>query len=201
MRYLETCVAELKEAHRNCQSEDAKRRRASPREAASTYSAATTARTTPVPEVDYDDEEASDEEMTDDASYREDRRHHYHHTDSRHARPSTISPAILPSATTSPLFSMPPQQQSYSALSSPASYARQQPHQRLPSLSLASPMLQAQQQQQHLPSLPGINTLPREGEDMEGHDEATASALLMLNTDRRSWTGRGMSVKDLLSTQ
>jgi hypothetical protein len=48
------------------------------------------------------------------------------------------------------------------------------------------------------PALRPIDDGAKEGEREREDHEATA-ALLMLNSDRRSWTGRALGVKDLLS--
>lgn len=214
MRYLESCVSELKAAHQNCKTAEG-------RDAAMlnppSYTAST-ARTTPN-EGDFEDEDGSDEEMDEDAPSGTpqevplDRR--YTNSTAGHSRPS-VSPAILPSATTSPLFTRPStsNNQSFSNLPSPAFYAQQQQQNpsRLPSLSLTSPVLQAQHGGPQsagtgeLRQLPPVSSIAAAGQGQQNqppmeNDEATASALLMLTTDRRSWTGRGMSVKDLLSSQ
>lgn len=224
MRYLESCVSELKAAHKNCKTGDA----AIMTRNAPSYDVST-ARTSPTGVED--DEEDEDEEMADDddgaadtapasaantpLEHPLDRR--YTNSTAGHSRPS-VSPAILPSATTSPLFTRPSMSsnQSFSNLPSPAFYAQQQSRQqaRLPSLSLASPMLAAQRggaqpdnrqlpplanQRQEQTHSPASQSLP--AVQLAENDEATASALLMLTADKRSWTGRGMSVKDLLSSQ
>lgn len=205
MRYLESCVAELKAAHKNCKPGSGDRVDTSmnlmpPRSEATT-------RSTPSENYDNDEEDDSeDEEMVDSGIAPQPVDHRRYTTSTAgHSRPS-ISPAIVASATTSPLFSRPgtATQQSFSTLPSPAFLAQQQQqHPRLPSLSLTSPVIQAQHAQSQSSSnqLPPITTSVGESpKDVQDH-EATASALLMLNTDRRVWSGRGMSVKDLLSSQ
>jgi hypothetical protein len=42
-------------------------------------------------------------------------------------------------------------------------------------------------------------TSPALGPQPDREDHEATEALLMLNTDRRTWSGRGMSVRDLLS--
>ncbi|KAF2094722.1 HLH-domain-containing protein [Rhizodiscina lignyota] len=205
MRYLEICVAELKAAHKNCKPSSASDRL----ENLTTLpppSVTTTTRTTPNVDGDYEDSEASDDEMSEAPPAQpvafQDRR--YTSSTATQSRPS-ISPAILPSATQSPLFSRPgtSANQSLSTLPSPAFLAQQQQYPpRLPSLSLASPEIQAQRGQGPLSaSSVDISARGNSRELTTEDHEATASALLMLNTDRRAWSGRGMSVKDLLSTQ
>lgn len=163
----------------------------------------TTTRSTPSENYEEDEEEdEEDEEMVDSAAAPAMDHRRYTTSTAGHSRPS-ISPAIVPSATTSPLFSRPgtATQQSFSTLPSPAFLAQQQQQQqgqRLPSLSLTSPVIQAQHATNQLP--PISTSVSGSPKDVEDH-EATASALLMLNTDRRAWSGRGMSVKDLLSSQ
>lgn len=200
MRYLESCVAELGTAHKNCKPSSG----ADHTETLPTLPPPIAASSHATPNVDgeYDDSDASDNEMseaplTHPTSTRDRRYTNSAATQSRRS----ISPAILPSATQSPLFSRPgtSANQSFSTLPSPAFLAEQQQFPaRLPSLSFTSPEILAQQSQGGTSQAPaGADGMPR---DVEDH-EATASALLMLNTDRRWWSGRGMSVKDLLSTQ
>jgi hypothetical protein len=191
MRYLEQCLGDLKTAHAHCRPIEGSihsHQQPAPFRA--------TLRSTSAIEDDSVDE---DEEMIEAPSLHTIHPRSYTSISRTSTLPShqpSISPAILPSHQTSP--AIPSQHKSstssygyYSATSSPEFHAQTQtPAQGsgAQSFSLTSPMLR-----------------PETGESTAlGKDdhEATA-ALLMLNTDRRSWSrpsgGRGMSVKDLLS--
>lgn len=196
MRYLEKCVAELKASHRSCR-------------------ASTGDPPNVIPQNDEMEEDDEDDDMSDAVS------------PTTIGLPSqrfgkslpgaiasaTTSPAIYPtdhshySLTTSPVL-QPSDPRHYSLTSSIRSTVVSPAI--LPSPSIgASPAFSAHSQYSNFApgasshfslTSPALRPQPDEREtDREDH-EATA-ALLMLNTDRRSWNGsnRGMSVKDLLS--
>ncbi|KIW06831.1 uncharacterized protein PV09_02511 [Verruconis gallopava] len=193
MRYLEQCLADLKSAHSQC--------RASPHET-------NRPKLPPFSHVERRSETMptganhaadSDEEMSEATSPQFPRPQSAAASSVRSHQPS-ISPAILPSAQTSPEIISKPSKYGYvyhsgrsSALPSPAFEGQVQTSGQAYSnfAPLTSPALGPQ----------GENAKPMEKDD----HEATA-ALLMLNTDRRSWSGpsenrrsgRSMSVKDLI---
>jgi len=188
MRYLEQCLTDLKAAHSQCRPTST-----------STYTSPPPPSHTPRPNESgnppskaqaEDSDEDSDEEMSDAASPHT-VHPHYRTASSAHSNRPSISPAILPSAFTSPAISSHHQREySYnstytSALPSPAYEAQNKPSgASFSTFQLTSPALR-----------------PQDNKDMEQDDHEATAALLMLNTDRRKWSGpsRGMSVKDLLS--
>lgn len=210
MRYLEQCIGDLKHAHH----------RDSPSSAASDLGPPPARR---VCEDDDQDDEDQDEEMEDAVSptfvdhAAPTSKHQY----------ATASPAICPSdrsvysqsTATSPAL-MPRDRGHYSANPSPAllpsdphrySLAASSTRSTVTSPSIQpSPAFSAQGQFSnpfHM-AAPGSShsaaafslTSPALGPQADREDHEATEALLMLNTDRRSWSGaRGMSVKDLLS--
>ncbi|KAF2428637.1 hypothetical protein EJ08DRAFT_671396 [Tothia fuscella] len=194
MRYLEQCLKDLKSAHSQC---DQANTSMSPH----TQPPNTFTRTAPrnIQEsrenaVRSDDD--SDEEMTDveQTSPRTTQVHHHRGSlNSLYSNQPSISPAILPSSTTSPIFTQNQREYTYHSIHSSAH---------------PSPAFEPQTQA----SGPGLSTFkltspalrPQDGKAMEKDDHEATAALLMLNTDRRKWStpgssSRGMSVRDLLS--
>ncbi|KAH8731208.1 hypothetical protein GQ44DRAFT_604949 [Phaeosphaeriaceae sp. PMI808] len=218
MRYLEQCIADLKNAHRS--------HRDSPSSRVSDIGPP------PLKHAceDDDDDEKMDEDMGDinDATSPT-------HVSSIVPQPTyqfnNASPAIYPSdrsvythsTTTSPTI-MPHDHRQYSANPSPALQPSDPHHYSLTSSSVRSTMTSPSIQPSpafstQTPSAtqfsnpfhtgpPGSShsvaafslTSPALGPQADREDHEATEALLMLNTDRRSWNGaRGMSVKDLLS--
>jgi uncharacterized membrane protein len=199
MRYLEQCIADLKNVHHS--------RRDTPSSAVS--------ETAPPPfrqmcdeGEDEEDDEDEDEEMEDTTSpiyadnaitksvyqfantspaiYPSDRSVHSHST--------TTSPAILPrdrgnfSANPSPAL-QPSDPHRYSLTSSTIRSTINSPS------IQASPAFRSSHS-----AAPFLLTSPALKPQADREDHEATEALLMLNTDRRSWSGaRGMSVKDILS--
>ncbi|KAF2733209.1 hypothetical protein EJ04DRAFT_513417 [Polyplosphaeria fusca] len=218
MRYLQQCVEDLKTSHRT--------RRDSPTPASD--SLAHPARFKPsVQEDDEEDEEEDedeDEEMSDAVSpthvVQPTRRPPYNF--------SNISPAIYPSdrsvysTTASPNLQpgdarhhstnmspalQPSDPRHYSLASSIRSTATSPSIQASPAFGGQTPTSQFQNPfsagKGSVSGPGGANfklTSPALGPQADREDHEATEALLMLNTDRRSWSGaRGMSVKDLLS--
>ena len=198
MRYLEQCLADLKTAHANCGASATQPQLPSfsqiDRHGDSTPTAAT---------FRGDADEESDEEMSDAPSPRSVRPRS---GSSIQSHQLSVSPAILPSAQTSPEILAKP-----SKFGSYGSVYQSHPHSARSS-ALPSPAFEPQTQA----SGPGgysTNFAPLtnpalrpQAEVMEKDDHEATAALLMLNTDRRSWSssggnanGRSMSVRDLLS--
>jgi hypothetical protein len=207
MRYLESCLADLKAAHARCPHQS------NTSHIPTTSHTSTPTATSGVPAsqaVSVDED--SDEEMSEATSPRSSvplSHHHHNHSNSAHSRHSlapSVSPALLPSTRTSPaLSSNPMHRYSFashsgysSALPSPAFDPQQVPPTSGPAaystFLLTSPAIEAK--------TPTRESAPMSVPADKDDHEATA-ALLMLNTDRRSWSGptggRGMSVRDLLS--
>ena len=196
MRYLEQCLGDLKSAHSQCRPLDptAYQQRQQAPFRATPYSDATPAAGSAIEEDSDEDEEMS--EAPSPHSMRP--RSSIAPSSTGYSHQPSISPAILPSSHTSPLMTVKhkPSHSYYSANSSAQPSPAFEPQTQAggpnySSFSLTSPALGPQE------GGPG-NVKALE----QGDHEATA-ALLMLNTDRRSWNGqkggRGMSVKDLLS--
>ena len=199
MQYLENCLTELKAVHARCPPQNTPAPGA-----AGSYTRTPTA---PVSRpMSQPASEESDIEMSEVASLRSSARaQHRQHTgsiNSLHSHASSISPAILPSMHTSPAlssrlqpgYSLATNQSGYaSSLPSPAFSPRNSTSVGYSTFRLTSPAIEGQTPTADRPPITA---------DRDDH-EATA-ALLMLNTDRRSWSGqsgvRGMSVKDLLSS-
>ncbi|QDS74396.1 hypothetical protein FKW77_005618 [Venturia effusa] len=192
MRYLEKCLADLKAAHSHCQPTAYQERQQAPFRA-TPYSDAPASGSA----IEEDSDEDEDMQEAPSPHTRRPRGSIAAYTPSYSHHPS-VSPAILPSSHTSPLMTT-NHRPSYSyhsanssALPSPAFEPQTQAAgPRYSTFSLTSPALGPQEGGPG--SIKGLE---------QGDQEATA-ALLMLNSDRRSWTGpsgaRGMSVKDLLS--
>lgn len=217
MRYLEQCIADLKTAHDS--------RRDSPSSAISEVAPPPPLRAC----EEEDDEEEEDEEM-EDATYVESavpQKTTYQFantTPSPAIYPSdrsvqsystTTSPAILPhdrshySASTQ---SSDPHRYSLasarSAVTSPSIHPSPAFSAHTPSATLFSNPFQSGPPSTGPIAAPGSShsaaafalTSPMLAPQADREDHEATEALLMLNTDRRSWTGaRGMSVKDLLS--
>lgn len=199
MRYLEQCLKDLKAAHAQCDQTSASPSEA-PQPLTNNPPRLDASATTNSHAVDDDLDSDSDQEMSEAASPHTLRpQQHHHHQTARSSIHSShhpsISPAILPSAFTSPAISANPREYSYhssysSAQPSPAFEPRS--HSSRPSFSAF-----------HLTS-PALGPQDRSKDDeiteLEKGDAEATAALLMLNTDRRKWSGpsRGMSVKDLL---
>ncbi|KAE9962444.1 hypothetical protein BLS_000308 [Venturia inaequalis] len=192
MSYLEKCLADLKSAHSHCQPTAHQQGQQAPFRA-TPYSDGPTADSAVGEESDEDEEM---EEVPSPHSMRP--RGSIATGTAGYSHQSSISPAILPSSHTSPLITTNhrPSYSYYSANSSalPSPAFEPQTQAGGPSystFSLTSPALRPQDGGSG--SVKGLE---------QGDHEATA-ALLMLNTDRRNWSGpsggRGMSVKDLLS--
>lgn len=224
MRYLQQCVDDLKVAHR---SSRAATKQTSPQE--DPRPPPKIDPVTVDEDDDDDDEEDEDEEMSDAVSPKHTsatapRSTNFNFSDTSPAiYPSDRS---IYSTTTSP--ALPPRDhQNYAATISPALQPSDPRHYSLASSirsTATSPSLQASpafggqtpsQAQFHNPfptapssknSVSGPSgtsfalTSPALGPQADREDHEATEALLMLNTDRRSWNGggRGMSVKDLL---
>lgn len=192
MSYLEKCLADLKSAHSHCQPTAYQHRQQAPFRATS-YSDA------PAAGSAIEEESDEDEEMEEAPSPHSVRpRGSIAASTTSYSHQPSVSPAILPSARTSPLITTNhrPSYSYYSANSSalPSPAFEPQTQAGGPSystFSLTSPALGPQ------------DGGPGSVKGMEQGDQEATAALLMLNTDRRSWSGpsggRGMSVKDLLS--
>ncbi|KAF2189685.1 hypothetical protein K469DRAFT_700934 [Zopfia rhizophila CBS 207.26] len=220
MRYLEQCVSDLEASHRS--------RRASDYPTSPRQERPVTQPNENQHEEDDDDEEDEDEDMSDAVSpthvASSERKPTYQFT---HVSPAicpsdhsvystTTSPNIRPSdahhyaATISPVL-QPSDPHHYSLASSIRSTATSPSIQASPAFGGQTPS--QTQFQNPFPTAPsskgsisgpgGANfalTSPALGPQADREDHEATEALLMLNTDRRSWSGaRGMSVKDLLS--
>lgn len=221
MRYLEQCVSDLKASHRS--------RKDSPTPTSLKQPPPPLASRND-PDDDDDDEEDEDEDMEDAVSpthvVNAESKSSYHFSNASPAiYPSDRS---VHSTTTSPNI-YPSDAHQYSATASPAIHPSDPHHYSIASSirsTVTSPSIQASpafgghtpsqsQFQNPFPNAPshkgtisgsgGANfalTSPALGPQADREDHEATEALLMLNTDRRSWseaTKRGMSVKDLLS--
>ncbi|KAL1599809.1 hypothetical protein SLS60_007614 [Paraconiothyrium brasiliense] len=227
MRYLQQCVDDLKAAHRP--------RRASPTPTSPLREPPPLAVAADAVDEDDEEEEDEDEEMSDAVSPKHTVDAHrtasYQFTNASPAiYPSDRS---VYSTTTSPAM-RPGDVQNYSATMSPALQPSDPHHYSLSSSirsTATSPLIQASpgfggqtpsqaQFQNPFPTAPSSKnslsgpagggfalTSPALGPQADREDHEATEALLMLNTDRRSWQGsnggqgggRGMSVKDLLT--
>jgi len=192
MHYLEQCLGDLKAAHSHCRSTDTSNQQSHIQKSVSSATTFSNATPTAVSTIEDD----SDEEMSEATSPRSMHPHPGVASSVPSYQPS-ISPAILPSTHTSPAISSKHRTYSYhsaysSALPSPAF----EPHTQVSGPGYSTFQLTS----------PALG--PQDGNDgsvkgLERDDHEATAALLMLNTDRRSWSGpsggRGMSVKDLLS--
>jgi hypothetical protein len=215
MRYLEQCLADLKSAHSHCSSSSAQDHIRTQLPSFAHLSrhndnGEVTPTTTTQFRDDHDDASDSDEEMseapTSPHSYRP-------HSGSVFSHQPSVSPAILPSAQTSPeILSKPGKFGSYSG-SVYHSHTHSARSSALPSPAF-EPQTQAAGPTYSFAPLtsPALRPQGGGGEGLEKDDHEATAALLMLNTDRRSWSstngsgggnggiaGRSMSVKDLLS--
>lgn len=195
MRYLEQCLGDLKSAHSHCQTLDStahqQRQRAPFR--ATPYSDAPTAGSA----IGEDSDE--DEEMEEAPSPHSMRpRSSIAPGSTTYPHQPSISPAILPSSHTSPMITTNhrPSYSYYSANSSALPSPAFEPQTQAGGPSYSSFLLTS-------PALGPQEGGPANVKALEQSDQEATAALLMLNTDRRSWSGskgvRGMSVKDLLS--
>jgi hypothetical protein len=196
MRYLEQCLGDFKSAHSHCRPLDPaayQQHQQAPFQAAP-YSDAAPAAGLAIEEGSDEDEEMS--EAPSPNSMRP--RGSIAASSTGHSHQPSISPAILPSSHTSPMMTV-KHHSSYSYHSTTSSA--------LPSPAL-EPQTQAGGPNYSSFSLTSPALGPQEGgpgsvKALEQVDHEATAALLMLNTDRRSWSGlkggRGMSVKDLLS--
>jgi hypothetical protein len=196
MRYLEQCLGDLKSAHSHCRPLDpsAHQQHQQAPFRATPYSDATPAAGSAIEECSEEDEEMS--EAPSPHSMRP--RNSIPTSNTGHSHQPSTSPAILPSSHASPLMTA-NHRSSYSYYSANSSVMHspafepqtQASGPNFSSFSLTSPILGPQEG--------GSGG----GKMMEQSDHEATAALLMLNTDRRSWSGprnsRGMSVKDLLS--
>lgn len=226
MRYLQQCVDDLKAAHRPRRtSPPSPQRELPPPEAPSN----------PMDEDDDEEEDDEDEDMSDAVSPKQtvppQQSPNYHfanaspaiHPSDRSVYSTTTSPAIHPgdvqnySATMSPAL-QPSDPHHYSLSSSIRSTATSPLMQASPAFGGQTPS-QAQFQNPFSRASSSKNSLsgpacggfaltsPALGPQADREDHEATEALLMLNTDRRSWNGsvsghdggRGMSVKDLLT--
>ncbi|KAH9870659.1 hypothetical protein IAQ61_006137 [Plenodomus lingam] len=218
MRYLEKCLSDLKTAHMS--------RRDSP---ASTASELPPPPIRPAPEEDDEAEDDHDEDMEDALSPTQTEpthptRHYsiataspaiYPSDQSAYSHSTTTSPAIQPhdriahySTHPSPAL-LPSDPHHYTLTSSIRSTATSPAH--TPSTThftnpfhtIASPStgpVAAQPPSSSHASRPFQLSSPALLPQPDREDQEATAALLMLNTDRRSWSGaRGMSVRDLLS--
>jgi hypothetical protein len=196
MRYLEQCLTDLKSAHSHCRPTSSASHQQHHRAPfrPTPYSNATTAAGSAI-----EGDSESDEEMGEAPSPRSMHpRSSIAASSTGHSHQPSISPAILPSSHNSPMITS-KHRPSYSHISATSS-------------ALPSPVFEPQTQAGG-PSYSSFSLTspalgPQEGgpdsvEALEQGDHEATAALLMLNTDRRSWSGpsggRGMSVKDLLS--
>ncbi|TID21511.1 HLH multi-domain protein [Venturia nashicola] len=192
MSYLEKCLADLKSAHSHCQPTAYQHRQQAPFRA-TPYSDAPTAGSALAEQLDEDEEM---EEACSPHSMRP--RGSTTASITNYSHQPSISPAILPSSHTSPLITTNHRSSYsyYSANSSAVTSPAFEPQAKAggpnySTFSLTSPALAPQDRASG--SVKGLEQV----------DQEATAALLMLNTDRRSWSGpsgaRGMSVKDLLS--
>jgi hypothetical protein len=188
MRYLEQCLTDLKSAHASCGASSSQMQ-LPPFSHVSRHGDST-----PTAANFQDD---SDEEMSDAISPQSIRPQSVAARSVDSHQPS-ISPAILPSAQASPEILSKTSKYGYghhsarsSALPSPA--VEPQTHGLGQGYSSFAPL-----------TSPALKPQAVNAKMMEKDDHEATAALLMLNTDRRSWSGptsgRSMSVKDLLSS-
>jgi hypothetical protein len=197
MRYLEQCLTDLKAAHAHCDQANTPTSPSNLPQANKSRNASSIQLTSRENAMDSDDEN-TDEEMSDaDAPSPRTMQPHHHrgslNSSYSHSNQPSVSPAILPSANTSPLFTT--NQREVREYTYHSAYSSAHP----------SPAFEPQTQA----TGPGFSTFkltspalgPQDGKAMETDDHEATAALLMLNTDRRKWSGpsRGMSVRDLLS--
>jgi hypothetical protein len=191
MRYLEQCLADLKSARALGESSSAHQQ---VRTHLPPFSHVNRQGDATPTAADFHDD--SDEEMSEATSPQSIRPHSAAVSSVPSHHPS-ISPAILPSAQTSPEILSKPSKYGYgyhsarsSALPSPAFEPQTQASG--PSYSNFAPL-----------TSPALRPQSEGSKALEKDDHEATAALLMLNTDRRSWSGptsgRSMSVKDLLS--
>ncbi|PSN72768.1 hypothetical protein BS50DRAFT_513604 [Corynespora cassiicola Philippines] len=222
MRYLEQCVADLKASHRPRPTSTTP---TSPQQAAAPPQVSRD-----IPEEDdEEDEEDEDEEMSDAVSptqivnaVRKQPTYDFAtaspaiYPSDRSVYSTTTSPNIHPgdarnySATMSPAL-QPSDPRHYSLASSIRSTATSPSIQASPAFGgqtpsqshFQNPFSTAPSSKGSISGPAGANfalTSPALGPQADREDHEATEALLMLNTDRRSWNGaRGMSVKDLLS--
>ncbi|PVI08569.1 hypothetical protein DM02DRAFT_637297 [Periconia macrospinosa] len=231
MRYLQQCVDELKEAHRS--SKPMPSTTPSPYMPHTEPSGLAFEPNAPMDEEDEDDQEEEDEDMSDAVSPKhappiEQESLHSFPNASPAIYPSDRS---IHSTTTSPNLG-PNDIRNYSAAISPA-LQPSDPHRyslggscirstatspsiqpspafsgRTPSQTFRNPFPAAPSSRKSVSGTSGgvfALTSPALGPQTDREDHEATEALLMLNTDRRSWngeknaSGRGMSVRDLLS--
>jgi hypothetical protein len=225
MRYLQQCVDDLKVAHQS-----SKRDSPTPASPHKERPPPPIAKPLPEDEEDEDeDEEDEDEEMSDAVSPKHTLTAASVNTSYNFATTSPAiypSDRSVYSTTTSPAL-QPGDHRNYSAAISPALQPSDPRHYSLASSirsTATSPSIQASPAfggqtpsqtlfQNPFPTAPSSKnslsgpsgatfalTSPALGPQADREDHEATEALLMLNTDRRSWNGggRGMSVKDLL---
>jgi hypothetical protein len=211
MRYLEQCLADLKSAHAHCGTSNNPSTQLPPFSHLGRHNGDATPTAATYFRDEQDDAEDSDEEMseapTSPHSYRP-------HSGSVISHQPSVSPAILPSAQTSPeILSKPSKFGSYGG-SVYHSHTHSARSSALPSPAF-EPQTQASGPAYTFAPLTSPALRPQGGgaEPLEKDDHEATAALLMLNTDRRSWSsnnggsagsaggagGRSMSVRDLLS--
>ncbi|KAI5206655.1 hypothetical protein AUEXF2481DRAFT_33171 [Aureobasidium subglaciale EXF-2481] len=213
LRYLERCITDLK-ADNTAVRQNSISQPAAP--AVPTPQPAVVDEPMEAEEEDDDDQEMSDTNHSTGASTPNGPL--LSHTQSRESIPSlaslpsmshftNMSPAIAPSeasssrhysisSTSAPSFSPYIHSQQASPFFLPTA-GQHEPS----SFALTSPALRAQDSSMHRPGVVGEDARLRERREKELDHEAMA-ALLMLNSDRRTYkdrSGRGMSVQDLLS--
>ena len=217
MRYLEQCVSDLKASHRS--------RRPSPTPASSQCERSSNSQSNDIDDEDEDE----DEDMSDAVSPTHVPHVPSGNSPPRVAPSANNSPAIYPSDhnlysnATSPTLH-PSDSRQYSLTTSPTLQPSDPHHYSLTSSIRStatspsihpSPAFSAQSQQFRNPFTGSVSSkgsvsgapqfsltspaLVPQPEERDREDHEATEALLMLNTDRRSWSGRGMSVRDLLS--
>ncbi|KAF2637007.1 hypothetical protein P280DRAFT_408010 [Massarina eburnea CBS 473.64] len=226
MRYLQQCVNDLKEAHRSSKPTPPDTASLQTERPPPTFNS-TMAEGNGEEEDEGEDDE--DEEMSDAVSPNDtvttEPKRSYRFSN---ASPATYpSDRTVHSTTTSPNI-YPGDVQSYSVTASPAIHPSD-PHRyslgassirstatspsiqaspvfgsQTPSQPFHNPFSAASSSKKAIPGSAAANftlTSPALGPQADREDHEATEALLMLNTDRRSWNtrGRGMSVKDLLS--
>jgi hypothetical protein len=220
MRYLEKCVADLKASHAQNPS-NRKSRRHTPVDSRNTSPAPQNANQDNTPASSDDEDE--DEDMSDAVSPTTIPK--TLQPSPALTRPSgTTSPAMYPSdrSITYPTYSshtspaiQPSDPRHYSITSSIRSTATS------PAIHPSPSILPSPAYSTHLPTFPSTSTassgrfsltspalqpmedVVRDGGkevDREREDHEATAALLMLNSDRRSWNGKALGVKDLLSS-
>lgn len=200
MRYLEQCLSDLKSAHAHCgASSSASHPRLPPFSQLGRHGDSTPTASN----FREDDASDSDAEMSEATSPRSIRPQS---GSSIQSHQPSISPAILPSAQTSPEILS-----KHSKFGSYGGPYHSRPHSARSS-ALPSPAFEPQTQASgpggYSTSFAPLTSpaLRPQGEPLEKDDHEATAALLMLNTDRRSWSSAGgnvsarsMSVRDLLS--